>query len=41
MKAAIKATWAFITPEQCHKLINFMPHRTDAVIHSKGGPTKY
>ncbi len=31
----------FITPEQCHRLITFMPRRIDAVIHAKGGPTKY
>ncbi len=31
----------FITPEQCHKLIDSMPRRIDAVIHAKGGPTKY
>ncbi len=41
MKAAIKATWASITPEQCHKLITSMPRRIDAVIHAKGGTTKY
>ncbi len=41
LKAAIKATWASITPEKCHRLIASMPHRTDAVIHAKGGPTKY
>ncbi len=41
LKAAIKATWASITPEQCHKLIAFMPRRIDAAIHAKGGPTKY
>ncbi len=41
MKAAIKATWASITPEQCHRLIAFMPRRIDAVIHAKEGPTKY
>ncbi len=41
LKAAIKATWAFITPEQCHKLITSMPRQIDAVIHAKGGPTKY
>ncbi len=40
-KAAIKATWASITPEQCHRLIASMPRRIDAVIHAKGGPTKY
>ncbi len=29
LKAAIKATWASITPEQCHRLIAFMPRRID------------
>ncbi len=37
----IKATWASITPEQCHRLIVSMPRHIDAVIHVKGGPTKY
>ncbi len=32
---------SFITPEQCHRLIVSMPRRIDAVIHAKGGPTKY
>ncbi len=41
LKATIKATWASITPEQCHRLIVSMPRRIDAVIHAKGGPTKY
>ncbi len=41
LKAAIKATWASITHEQCHRLITSMPRRIDAVIHAKGGPTKY
>ncbi len=31
----------FITPEQCHRLIVFMPRRIDAVIHAKGGQIKY
>ncbi len=31
----------FITPEQCHRRITFMPRRIDAVIHAKRGPTKY
>ncbi len=35
-----KATWASITPEQCHRLIA-STCRIDAVIHAKGGPTKY
>ncbi len=41
LKVTIKATWSSITPEQCHKLIASMPRRIDAVIHAKGGPTKY
>ncbi len=41
LKTAIKATWASITPEQCHRLIDSMPRSIDAVIHAKGGPTKY
>ncbi len=41
LKAAIKATWTFIKPEKCHRLIASMPRRIDAVIHAKGGPTKY
>ncbi len=40
-KAAIKAAWASITPEQCHRLIASVPRRIDAVIHAKEGPTKY
>ncbi len=40
LKAAIKVTWASITPEQCRRLITSMPCRIDAVIHAKGGPTK-
>ncbi len=34
-----QATWASITPEQCHGLITSMPRRIDA-IHAKVGPTK-
>ncbi len=41
LKAAIKATWASIPPQQCHKLINSMPRRIEAVIKAKGAPTKY
>ncbi len=41
LKAAIKVTWASITPDQCHRLITSMPRHIDAVIHAKGGPTKY
>ena len=38
LKATIRATWALITPEQCHRLIASI---LDTVIHAKGGPTKY
>ncbi len=41
LKATIRATWALITPEQCHRLINSMPRRIAAVIQAKGAPTKY
>ncbi len=41
LKAAIKATWASITLQQCHKLITSMPRRIEAVIRAKGAPTKY
>ncbi len=41
LKAAIKATWAFITSEQCHRLIASMTRHIDAVIHANVGPTKY
>ncbi len=39
LKAAIKATWASIPPQQCHKLITSMPRRIEAVIKAKGAPT--
>ncbi len=41
LKDAFKATWASITPEECHRMIASMPRRIDAVIHAKEGPTKY
>ena len=41
LKAAVKATWASITPEQCYRLIASMLCCTDVVIHAKGGKTKY
>ncbi len=41
LKGAIKATWASIMPQQCHRLITSMPRRIEAVIHAKGAPTKY
>ncbi len=40
LKAAMKATWASITPEQCHRLIASMPRRIDAVIHAKRRPNQ-
>uniref|UniRef100_A0A8C1Y9L7 Transposase Tc1-like domain-containing protein n=1 Tax=Cyprinus carpio TaxID=7962 RepID=A0A8C1Y9L7_CYPCA len=41
LKATIRATWALITHEQCHRLIDSMPQRIAAVIQAKGAPTKY
>ncbi len=41
LKATIKATWASIPPQQCHKLITSMPRRIEAVIKAKGAPIKY
>ncbi|XP_078113617.1 ETS homologous factor isoform X2 [Sander vitreus] len=41
LKATIRATWALITPEQCHRLIDSMPRRIAAVIQAKRAPTKY
>ncbi len=41
LKATIKATWASITPVQCHSLIASMPRRINAVIRAKGYPAKY
>ncbi len=41
LKATIRATWALITPERCHRLIDSMPRRIAAVIQVKGAPTKY
>ncbi|KAI2647648.1 Transposable element Tcb1 transposase [Labeo rohita] len=41
LKANIKATWATITPQLCQRLIASMPRHLDAVISTKGGPTKY
>ena len=37
----IKAAWDAITPERCLKLISSMGCRCQAVIDSKGYPTKY
>ncbi len=36
LKATMRATWALITPEQCHRLIDSMPRRIAAVIQAKG-----
>ncbi len=41
LKATIKETWAFIPPQQCHKLITSTPRRIQTVIQAKGAPTKY
>nr|XP_047145668.1 uncharacterized protein LOC124818682 [Hydra vulgaris] len=37
----IKAAWDAITPERCQNLISSMGRRCQAVIDSKGYPTKY
>lgn len=37
MRAAIKVTWASLTPQQGHRLII----STDEEIHVKGVPNKY
>ena len=37
----IKAAWDAITPERCQKLISSTGCRCQAVIDSKGYPTKY
>uniref|UniRef100_A0A9J7YWM9 Tc1-like transposase DDE domain-containing protein n=1 Tax=Cyprinus carpio carpio TaxID=630221 RepID=A0A9J7YWM9_CYPCA len=39
LKAAIEASWASITPQQCHRLIASMPRRIEAVTSAKGFPT--
>ncbi len=38
-----KHRWAegSIVPQQCHRLIAYMPHLTDAIICAKVTPTKY
>ncbi len=41
LKANAKETWASIPTQQCHKLINSMLRRIEAVIKAKGAPTKY
>ncbi len=41
LKATIRVTWALITPEQSHRLIDSMPRRIAAVIQAKGAPTNY
>ncbi len=41
LKDTVKETWAFIPPQQCHKLITSMPRRIEAIINAKGATTKY
>ncbi|XP_070608551.1 leucine-rich repeat-containing protein 27 isoform X2 [Erythrolamprus reginae] len=36
-KAAIETSWTSIAPQQCHRLIAFMPCHIEAVIALKGG----
>ena len=38
---AFEEEWNKITPDFCENLIRSMPERIQAVIESKGGPTKY
>ena len=40
LKAAIKASWSSITPQQCHRLIASMPRRIKAIVHAKSGPNQ-
>ncbi len=41
LKATIKATWASIMPQQCHRQLASMPRCIEAVFFAKGAPTKY
>lgn len=41
LKNALKQSWAEITPDVTNNLIQSMPRRLQAVIESRGGPTKY
>ena len=41
-KKKIKVVWVSeITQEYCKRLVHSMPDRIAAVLHNKGGPTKY
>lgn len=41
LKAAIKATWASITPQQCHKLTTSMPHHKRCIsVNLEIAPTE-
>ena len=37
----VKEQWDRIVKEECHKLIESMPNRVEAVYNAKGGYTKY
>lgn len=41
LEAALKDEWAKIDPSVCRNLVESMPKRLNAVIKSKGFPTKY
>ncbi|GFS52842.1 transposable element Tc1 transposase [Trichonephila inaurata madagascariensis] len=41
LRKAIEHAWAQISPEMTKNLVMSMPNRMQAVIASKGGPTKY
>uniref|UniRef100_A0A8C1PQT1 Tc1-like transposase DDE domain-containing protein n=1 Tax=Cyprinus carpio TaxID=7962 RepID=A0A8C1PQT1_CYPCA len=37
----VKESWSGITAERCHKLVDSMPHRCQAVLKNCGHTTKY
>lgn len=41
LSAAIRTTWASITPQQCHSLIASILRHIAAVIHAKGALTNF
>ena len=41
LKSALKDEWKKIATETTTKLVNSMHNRLNAVLESKGGPTKY
>ena len=41
VKTVMQRIWDNLTPEYLSRLFDSMPRRMQAVIDSKGGPTKY